>query len=162
MPKKTRKTPKRHRVRGHTRNGKKVTPFVRGSGSDKRNRKILVGIENRLDDNLKIQAQDAIAELYTDLGGAAMAKEIKAGRNVVGNVEFGIKILVHNKVGPRYDPTTKKFTPMSAKGRQLEDDFVKNMNGLLENGGFKKINPNLIPNLRKRDIDFEKEVKMRG
>ena len=82
-------------------------------------------LEKRLDKALQKQAKDALSEVYDQLNCKAIAKEIKAGRNVTGNAAFGIRMCVHEKVGPRYNPTTKKFYPMSAKAKKLEENFVE-------------------------------------
>lgn len=123
--------------------------------------KVLTALEQRLDKKLKKQAQNALSVIFTDLSCKAVGREIKAGRKVTGNTELGIRMCVHPKVGPRFNPTTGVFTPMSAKGKRLEENFVKTTNKLLESGGFRKMTPNLIPNLRKKDKAFEKRVKGR-
>lgn len=123
--------------------------------------KVLKAVEKRFDKKLKKQAQNALSEVYRELSCKAVAREIKAGRKVTGNAEFGVRRCVHPKVGPRFNPTTGKFTPMSAKGRRLEQKFVENVNGLLESGGFRKMSPRLIPKLRAQDKAFEKRVKGR-
>ena len=123
--------------------------------------KLLKAVEKRLNQKLKKQAQDGLSVVYRELGCNAIAREIKAGRKVTGNAEFGIRMCVHPKVGPRFNPTTGKFTPMSARGKRLEEKFVENVDGLLETGGFRKMSPSLIPRLRAKDKAFEKRVKRR-
>ena len=123
--------------------------------------KVLKAVEKRFDKKLRKQAQNALSEVYRDLSCKAIAREIKAGNKVTGNAEFGVRVCVHPKVGPRFDPTTGKFTPMSARGRTLERKFVENVNGLLESGGFRRMSPSLIPRLRAKDKAFEKRVKKR-
>ncbi len=123
--------------------------------------KVLKAVEKRFDKKLRKQAQNGLSEVYRELGCNAIAREIKAGRKVTGNAEFGIRMCVHPKVGPRFNPTTGKFTPMSAKGRSLEERFIANVDGLLESGGFRKMSPSLIPRLRKKDREFKERVKRR-
>jgi len=123
--------------------------------------KLLKAVEKRFDKKLRKQAQDALSEVYSELGCKGIAREIKAGRKVTGNAEFGIRMCVHPKVGPRFNPTTGKFTPMSARGRRLEEKFIENVDGLLESGGFRKMSSNLIPRLRKKDREFRERVKRR-
>ncbi len=123
--------------------------------------KVLNAIADRLERNLRKQAQNALAEVFTETGCKAVGREIKAGRKVTENAEFGIRVCVHPKIGPRFNPTTGKFTPMSAKGNRLLSQFVSTTNDLLETGGFRKMSPSLIPNLRKKDRDFQEMVKRR-
>ena len=123
--------------------------------------KVLNAIAGRLEKKLQKQAQNALAEVFTLTGCNAVGREIKAGRNVTGNAEFGIRVCVHPKIGPRFNPTTGKFTPMSAKGKRLLSKFVSTTNDLLETGGFRKMSPTLIPNLRKKDREFQEMVKRR-
>ena len=123
--------------------------------------KILKAVEKKLDKALQKQTRDALSEVYKGLSCKAIAREIKAGRNVTGNAEFGVRMCVHPKVGPRYNPSTKKFTPMSTKGRRLEEKFVENVNLLLDNGGYRKMSSNLISRLRAQDRSFRERVKKR-
>ena len=123
--------------------------------------KLLKAVEKRFDKKLRKQAQDGLAEVFSQLSCKAIAREIKAGRKVTGNAELGVRICVHPKVGPRFNPTTGKFTPMSAKGKRLEEKFIENVDGLLESGGFRKMSSNLIPRLRKKDRAFKERVKRR-
>ncbi len=118
-------------------------------------------IEKKLDKALKRQAQDALSTIFKEAGCGAIAKEIKAGRNVTGNAAFGIRMCIHNKVAPRYDPTTKKFYPMTRRGKKLEENFIRTTNLLLENAKFKKMPSNLLSNLRKKDRAFRERVKRR-
>ncbi len=118
-------------------------------------------IEKKLDKSLKKQAQDALYIIFKEAGCGAIAKDIKAGRNVTGNAAFGIRMCIHNKVAPRYNPTTKKFFPMTKRGKELEEGFIKTTNLMLENAGFKKMPSNLLSKLRQKDRDFEKRVKKR-
>jgi len=123
--------------------------------------KVLNAIADRLERNLRKQAQSALAEVFTETGCKAVGREIKAGRKVTENAEFGIRVCVHPKIGPRFNPSTGKFTPMSAKGKRLLSQFVSKTNDLLETGGFRKMSPTLIPNLRKKDREIQEMVKRR-
>jgi len=122
---------------------------------------VLRKIEKRLDKKLAEQSRNALSEVYSQLSCKAIAREIKAGRNVTGNAEYGVKWCVHNKVGPRCDPTTGTFYPMNKRSRELEHKFIENVNHLLENGGYNKISPTVISKLRKQDRAFEKQCKRR-
>lgn len=121
----------------------------------------LRAIEKRLDAKLKKQVQNGLAEVFSEVSCKAVAREIKAGRKVTGNAAFGIRTCVHPKIGPRYNPSTKKFFPMTAKAKALERKFVGKVNDMLEAGGFRKMSPKLISGLQKKDKAFEKRVKRR-
>jgi len=123
--------------------------------------KVLNAVAKRLEKNLKKQVQDGLAVVFTEVGCKAVAREIKAGRNVTGNAEYGIRMCVHPKIGPRYNPSTKKFFPMTAKAKALEKKFVDKTNEMLDTGGFRKLSPNLIPRLMAGDKAFKKETKKR-
>ena len=123
--------------------------------------KVLKAVEKRLDKKLKKQTQDGLATVFKELRCGAIARDIKAGRNVSGNAAMGFRICIHDRLGPRYDPIKRKFSPMTANGKRIEKKMEENINGLLESGGFKPMPSNLIPNLRKKDKAFEKSVKKR-
>ena len=123
--------------------------------------KILSGIEKRLDKALKKQVQNGLAQVFREVSCGGVAKEIKAGRKVTENAAFGIRMCVHPKVGPRYNPTTKQFYPQTAKGRRLEEAFIKKTNQMLETGGFRKMPSTLLSGLRKKDRAFARRVKKR-
>ena len=118
-------------------------------------------IEKRLDKKLAEQSRKALAEVYNQLGCKAISREIKSGKNVTGNAEFGVRMCVHEKVGPRYDPISKKFSPQTKRGKELEHKFIENVNLLLAQGGYKEMSPQLLPKLRKKDKAFEKRVRKR-
>ena len=122
---------------------------------------VLNKIESRLSKKLKKQVQNGLAEVFSEVSCKGVGKEIKAGRRVTAQAEYGIRMCVHPKIGPRYNPTTKKFTPMSSKGNRLLENFIDTTNNMLETGGFRKMNPKLLANLRKKDKEFEKSVKKR-
>lgn len=116
-------------------------------------------LEQVLNLKLKKQTQTGLAELYESLGCGGVAKEIKAGRNVAANAEYGIHICVHPKTAPRVNPETLEFFPQTKRGIELEEKFVDRVNIVLESGGFKRMPPSLLPNLRKKDREFENRIK---
>ena len=124
-------------------------------------KRVLDAVERRLQKNLRKQVQKGLAEVFELSNCKAVGREIKAGRKVTGNAEFGIRMCVHPKIGPRYNPTTKRFYPMTAKNKRREKKFVDLVNDMLETGGYKKMSPTLISRLRKGDREFAREVKKR-
>ena len=62
-----------------------------------------------VDETLRKQVMVELAKVFTELNYKAVGREIKAGRNVTGNVAYGIRLCVHGKVGPRVDPETLNF-----------------------------------------------------
>ncbi len=122
---------------------------------------VLSAVEKRLAENLRKQVQSNLGEVFEFAGCTAVGREIKAGRNVTGNAEYGIRMCIHPKSGPRVDPTTLKFTRQSKKGRELDEKFVEKTNMMLETGGFSKMSATLLSDLRKKDKEFEQEVAAR-
>ena len=118
-------------------------------------------IEKILDKSLKKKTRNALSEIFSEASCKAVAREIKAGKNVTGNAAYGIRLCIHNKVGPRYNPTTKKFFPMTKRGKTLEEKFIKTTNLMLENAGYQKMPSNLLSKMREKDKAFEKSVKKR-
>jgi len=129
--------------------------------SEKFSEKVLSAIATRLEKNLRKQVNKNLGDVFIYANCKAVGREIKAGRNVTGNAEFGIRMCIHPKTAPRVDPTTLRFYPQSKRGKQLEEKFIKTTNLMLETGGFKKMNPNLLSNMRKKDKEFEREIKAR-
>jgi len=123
--------------------------------------KVLSAVATRLEKNLRKQVQKNLGEIFVLTNCKAVGREIKAGRNVTKNAEFGIWNCVHPKTGPRVDPTTLRFYPQSKRGKELDEQFIEKTNLMLETGGFKKMNPKLLSNLRKQDKEFEREVAAR-
>ena len=123
--------------------------------------KVLSAIATRLEKNLRKQVQKNLGDVFIYANCKAVGREIKAGRNVTGNAEFGIRMCIHPKTAPRVDPTTLKFTRQSKRGKELDRKFIEKTNLMLEAGGFKKMNPNLLANMRKKDKEFEREIKAR-
>lgn len=123
--------------------------------------RIVRALEKKAELALKKQAQEGLAKIFSKLSCGGVAREIKKGRNVTGNVEYGIRLCVHDKIGPRVNVETMKFTPQSAKSKRLEKSFVDTANKLLESGGFRKTSPNLIAKMRQGDKAFERKIKQR-
>jgi len=114
------------------------------------------------DEALKKQTKEGFVKLFNVLGLKGVAKEIKAGRNVRGNVAYGIKHGVHDKLGARYNPSTGKFFPMTKKAKAMESRFITLSNKLLKAGGYKPLNKReLIAELRRKDAAFKKKIKNR-
>ena len=124
--------------------------------------KILSSVKKTLDAKLRQQTQEGLAKVFTELRCGGVAKEIKGGRNVVGNVEYGIKMCVHEKLGPRVDPSDWSFTPQTKRGREMEHQFISLVNKTLENGGYPKLDQGkIIKQLRVKDRAFEKDIMQR-
>jgi len=122
---------------------------------------VLSAVEKRLARNLRKQVQKGLGEIFELTNCKAVGREIRAGRNVTGNAEFGIRLCVHPKIGPRVDPTTLKFTPQSKRGKEMDEKFIKLTNDMLETGGFPKLPSDLLSSMRKEDKEFERKVKAR-
>ena len=118
-------------------------------------------VEKVVDVSLKKQAREGLSKIYKEVGCGAVAREIKAGRNVTGNAEYGIRICVHPKVAATVDPTTLKFFPQTKKQGELEKKFIENVNKMLSNAGYKKMSASLLSNLKKKDKKFEQDIKKR-
>ena len=118
-------------------------------------------VEKRLARNLKKQVQKNLAEVFTLANCTAVGREIKAGRNVTGNAEWGIRYCIHQKTAPRVDPSTLEFTPQSKKAKKIDEKFIKITNDMLETGGFPKLPPDLLSSRRKKDKEFEREIAAR-
>jgi len=123
--------------------------------------KALRKFKRQADLALKKQAQDGLAKVFSMLSCGGVAKQIKAGKDVTGNVEYGIRLCVHDKLGPRVNIETMKFIPQSAKAKKLEKDFIGVANKLLKTGGFRKISPKFLTRLRQSDKAFERKIKTR-
>lgn len=123
--------------------------------------KDIIRIEKRLNKALRKQVQDGLAQVFREVSCGGVAKDIKAGRKVTESAALGIRMCVHPKVGPRYNPKTKKFFPQTAKGKRLEEAFIKKTNQMLETGGFRKMPSTLLSGMRKKDKAFERRVKKR-
>lgn len=118
-------------------------------------------LEKMADLALKKQVQEGLAKSFTKLGMKGVANEIRHGRNVTGNVEFGIRHGVHEKLGPRVNVETWKFTPQSNKAKKIEEKFVRYVNTLLRNAKLREMSPTLLSDLRKGDKAFERKIRAR-
>lgn len=123
--------------------------------------KILEAVATRLEKNLRKQVLSGLAEVFSLASCTAVGREIKAGRNVTGNAEWGIRYCIHKKTAPRVDPTTLEFTPQSKEAMVLDEKFIKLTNDMLETGGFPKMSPTLLSDMRKKDREFEREIEAR-
>lgn len=118
-------------------------------------------LEKSVDKSLKKQTKEGLSTIYKKMGCDTVAREIKAGKNVTRNAEYGIRICVHPKVAATVDPKTLKFSPQTKKQRDIEKKFVGNVNKLLSNAGYKKMSPSLLSDLKKKDKKFEESIKLR-
>jgi len=126
-------------------------------------KKALDELEKTLDLKLKKQTQDGLAKVYNAIGCGGVAKEIKAGRKVTKNAEYGIYVCLHDKTAPTVNPDTLQFYPQSQKAKKLEERFIDTTNKALAGGGFKKMSPSLLSDIRKKDKEFENHIKkLRG
>jgi len=123
--------------------------------------KVLSAIATRLERNLRKQVQKGLAEVFELSNCTAVGREIRAGRNVTGNAEWGIRYCIHQKTSPRVDPSTLEFTPQSKEAKILDEKFIKLTNDMLETGGFPRLPSDLLSSMRKKDREFEREIKMR-
>ena len=122
---------------------------------------VLRAVEKRLAKGLKKQVQNGLADVFKYAGCGGVARDIRAGRKVTKSAEFGIRLCIHPKTGPRVDPKTLKFTPQSKRGKILDEKFIEKTNLMLETGGFKKMNPKLLSSMRKKDKAFERKIAAR-
>jgi len=123
--------------------------------------KVLSAIATRLEKNLRKQVQKNLGDVFSYANCKAVGREIKAGRNVTGNAEWGIRYCIHQKTAPRVDPSTLKFTTQSKEAKKLDEKFIKLTNDMLETGGFPKLPSDLLSSMRKKDREFEREIKAR-
>ncbi len=122
---------------------------------------VLSAVEKRLAMNLRKQIQSGLAEVFELANCTAVGREIIAGRNVTKNAEWGIRHCVHAKTAPRVDPSILEFTPQSKKAMELDEKFIKLTNDMLETGGFPRMSPTLLSDMRKKDKEFELEIAAR-
>lgn len=123
--------------------------------------KTLDKIEKRLHKKLREQVQENLAQVFEETNCKAVGREIRAGRNVTGNAEFGVRMCVHERIGPRYDPAKNKFYPMTSENKKLEEKFIELTNQMLETGGFRKMDPELSSKLEKQDNEFQRKISKR-
>lgn len=118
-------------------------------------------MKKTLDKQMQKQTKEGLAEIYELLGCSGIAKEIKAGRKVTENAEFGFRSCVRSKTAPTVDSKTLKFYPQTKNAMEIEKKFVDKVNTVLENGGFKKMSPSLLSDIRIKDKEFEQQIKKR-
>jgi len=123
--------------------------------------KVLEAVATRLEKNLRKQVQKGLAEVFELANCTAVGREIRAGKNVTGNAEWGIRYCIHQKTAPRVDPSTLKFTRQSKEARGLDEKFIKLTNDMLETGGFPRLPSDLLSSMRKKDREFEREISER-
>jgi len=123
--------------------------------------KVLEAVATRLEKNLRKQVQKGLAEVFELANCTAVGREIRAGKNVTGNAEWGIRYCIHQKTAPRVDPSTLKFTRQSKEAKKLDEKFIKLTNDMLETGGFPKLPSDLLSSMRKKDREFEREISER-
>jgi hypothetical protein len=119
---------------------------------------VLKAVEKRLNEKLKQQVREGLSEVFTKLSCKGVAEQIKKGKDVTGNAEYGIRFCVHNKVGPRVDPETLSFSPQTKRAREIEHKFIELINKSLETGGFSAMSPTLLQDIRKGDRKFERTI----
>lgn len=122
----------------------------------------LESIEKKPNKDLQKRNVDALSQVFKELRMNGVSKEIKAGRNVRGNTIYGLEHGLHDKAGPRYNPSTKEFFPQTKRMRENEHRFIDLTNELLKGAGEKPVNKGaFIKQLRKKDRDFEKKCRSR-
>jgi hypothetical protein len=91
-----------------------------------------------------------------------VSNEIKMRHDVSGNVAYAMEHGVHERVGPRFNPSTKEFIPQSKRGREIEHEWIDKNNQLLDTAGEPMINKAaMLRGLRKKDREFERRVRRR-
>lgn len=123
-------------------------------------KRLLRQMKKTADEALKKQTREGLAKVFTKLGYKGVAREIKAGRNVRGNVQYGMR-MIHDKLGPRVNVTTLKVTPQTKKAKKLERKFLLTANKLLKAGGYRAISPKLLMQFKRKDKQFEKKMEMK-
>lgn len=121
----------------------------------------LKNLESLLKKKLQRQVLDGFAKTFDELKCKGVANEIRHGRNVVGNIEYGIRHCVHSKLGPTVNVETGKFSPQTAKERRMEERFIELTNKALKSADLPTIKPSLLADLRKGDRAFKATVKKR-
>jgi len=126
----------------------------------KAQRKTLADVQKSCDKKIKKQVQEGLGKVFNQFGYRGVANEIKHGRNVRGNVEFGLRF-IHDKIGPRVNVDTYKVTPMSKTAKRRERKMFNLFNKLLKQGGYKPISPALLQKFRKGDMAFKRKMAKR-
>lgn len=115
-------------------------------------------IERLLKSRLKRQVQEGLSDIFNEVGCKAIAREINRGRNVKNNVRMGIKLCIHDKIGPKVDPDTLKFYPQTKKQKRMEEEFISGINKLLSAGGYGEIK-SISKELGRKDMEFKKRIE---
>ena len=124
--------------------------------------KQLNNLDKALKEDLKKKWCDGLAKTFDIFGYKAVAREIKAGRNVRGNAIYGLN-MAHDRFGPRYDLENKKFLPQTKTMKEKEHRFVILVNKALVGAGEMPINTaQLLKKFREKDKAFQERVKSRG
>jgi len=125
----------------------------------KTDQKKLKSVEKALDKDIKLQYREGLAKTFKSVGYTGIAREIKAGRNVRGNVILGLQGM-HS--GPRYDSDAKEIVPQSKKSRELEHKLVSKLSEALVLAGESPLNKEaVIKAFRVKDRAFEKRMRSR-
>jgi hypothetical protein len=118
-------------------------------------------LKKTLDEDLHKKWVDGLAKTFDVFGYKAVAREIKAGRNVRGNVIYGIN-MAHDRFGPHYDLENKKFIPQSTAMKSKENRFIALVNNALEGAGEVPMDKMaLLRGFRAKDKAFRERVKNR-
>ena len=124
--------------------------------------KILKTTKAYYEAKLRKQVQTGFGKVFDELGMKGVANEIRHGRNVEGNVVYGIRHSVHDRLGPRVNVETGQFYPMTKKAKKIERNFIKYANKALASGGFIPFNAKaLISEMERSDLAFKKRVGKR-
>lgn len=121
----------------------------------------LRNLEKMLEKDLQKKVLEGMAKTFDQLSCKGVANEIRHGRNVHGNIEYGIRHCVHPRLGPTVNVETGKFTPQSAKKRAMEERFIELANKALKTANLPTVKSTLLADLRKGDKEFERKVKSR-
>jgi hypothetical protein len=121
---------------------------------------------NKLDKSMKEDLRkkwiNGLAKTFDVFGFKAVAREIKAGRNIRGNALYGVN-MAHDRFGPRYDLENKKFLPQTKAMKEKEHRFIFLINKALEGAGEMTINTGVIfKSFREKDKKFQERVKNRN
>jgi len=125
----------------------------------KTDQKKLKSVEKALDKDIKLKYREGLAKTFRVFGYTGIAREIKAGRNVRGNVILGVQG-IHK--GPRYDMDTKEIIPQNKKSRELEHKLISKLSEGLVLAGEAPLNKEaIIKAFRVKDRAFEKRMRDR-
>jgi hypothetical protein len=127
----------------------------------KSDQKKLKDIKDLMAKEIKLKCVNGLAKTFDIFGYKAVAREIKAGRNVRGNAIYGVN-MAHDRFGPHYDLENKKFLPQTKAMREKEHRFVFLVNKALDGAGEMPIpTAQLFTKFREKDKAFQERVKNR-